>query len=66
MVCGQMAMTERDRLVTIMLVRTFSKSLTLLLRELMQQAGLADAHVTNDDVLKDIVVVIRALRHGGH
>ena len=59
-------MTERDGLITIMLGGTVSKSLTLLLGELMLQTGLADAHVTNDDVLKDIVVVIRALRHGGH
>lgn len=31
----------------------------------MQQAGLADAHVPDNDVLEYIVVVVRALRHRG-
>ena len=29
-------------------------SLTFLLRELMQEARLADAHIANDDVFKDM------------
>lgn len=39
--------------------------LTLFLGELVQQAGLAHAHVPDDDVLKYVVVVVRALRHRG-
>ena len=37
--------------------------LTLFLSELVEEAGLADAHVPNDDVLEDVGVVIRSARH---
>lgn len=42
----------------------FPKSpLTLLLGELVQQTGLAHAHVADDDVLEDVVVVVRTACH---
>jgi hypothetical protein len=60
MVCGQSAMTEMtkecadsfDDLLAFQL-------LTLLFCELVQQARLAYAHVSYDDVFKNIGIVVR-------
>lgn len=41
----------------------FSRWLTLLLGELVQQTGLPDAHIADDDVLEDVVVIVRTARH---
>lgn len=41
------------------------RRLTFLLCELVQDAGLPDAHVADDDVLEDVRVVVRGGGHGG-
>jgi hypothetical protein len=45
--------------------RIYSK-FTFLLGELMQQTGLADAHVADDDVFENVRVVVRTSRVVGH
>lgn len=64
-VCGQLAMTERDRIHIQLVSRKFGgiRALTLFLGELMQQTRFPDAHVTDDDVLENVVVVVRTARH---
>jgi hypothetical protein len=38
--------------------------LTFFFCELVEQAGLSDAHVSDYDVLEDVGVVVRSGRHG--
>lgn len=58
-------MTATESHVNIVYIFYIVALLTFLLGKLMQQAGLSHAHITNDDVLKDIVVVIRRCSHVG-
>ena len=46
-----------------MQVNEVTQILTLFLCELMQKTRLANAHVTNDDVFKNIRVIVRSSGH---
>ena len=60
MVCGQSAITK-DQFIrdTRGLVGIF----TFLLRELVEETGLADTHITDDDIFENIGVIVGS---GGH
>jgi len=47
----------------IVIILSLRINLTFFLCELVKQAGLAHAHVSDDDVFKDVGVVVRARRH---